>query len=103
MNRPLGFVLLATMTILSANCQDIVFHKSKITGEGAKKRKKQRSVDLIFASGERTIRVVQRDKKKSVIVQIPFDALEKVSYGYSKHHRIRDGFQTIQESCPAGG
>jgi hypothetical protein len=99
MNRRLGVALLAGMAVLSANGEDTAFHKSTIYDSRGKILK----VDLSFASGERIIRVVQRDKKKSIVAQIPFDAIEKVSYGHSKRHRVKEGRQTMAATVPCVG
>ena len=87
MNRLLSLILFAGMTAGLAAGEDIVFRKSKILDS----KEKERKVDLVFLETDRAIVVRQ---KKSVLAQIPFDAIEKVEYGTSKHHRIDEGFPT---------
>ena len=84
MNLYVRITLLTCMAAASAAGDDVVFHKSAIFDSHGKEHK----VDLLFM-GENSAMVVR--EKTTIVANIPFAAIDKVSYGYSKRHRIREG------------
>lgn len=94
MNRCMRLVLWAAMAAASAAGADVVFHKSKVFDSHGKDNK----VDLVFLSDKRAM-VVRRNV--SSLTEIPYDAIDKVAYGYSQRHRVKEGAGVIIDSCGA--
>jgi len=75
--------------------EDIVFRKTKL----ADAKGKQADADLIFRGDARlmVLRVADRS-----IAEIPYGSIDKLSYDYSKHHRIKQGAVVMVASLGAG-
>jgi len=72
----------------SAAAQDIGFYKSRIPGTGGKESK----VDLVFQGHTKVIAVSQYGNS---IALVPYSAIEKLGYSYSKRHRVKEGVQAM--------
>jgi hypothetical protein len=94
MKAVLATVLLCC-TVGIAHADDVAFQKVKLAdGKG-----KQADARLIFSDSTRSIivRVADRD-----LVTIPYDHVDRVSYEYTKKHRIAQGAIVMIASLGAG-
>jgi hypothetical protein len=75
---------------------DIVFRKTKL----ADAKGRNADADLIFRGDARlmVLRVADRS-----IAEVPYGSIDKLSYDYSKHHRIKQGAVVMFASLGAGG
>lgn len=71
------------------------FRKTKL----ADVKGKQADVNLTFDGSAKTVVV---DVSSHVIATIPYADLDKISYEYSKHHRIKQGAVVMVASLGAG-
>lgn len=92
MNRYVHFTLLVGIAAATAAGEDVVFHKSTIFDSHGKEHK----VDLLFMSENKAM--VEREKT-TIIAYVPFGAIDKVAYGYSKRHRVKEGAQIMEPRC----
>ena len=79
-----------------AGNREISFHKSKL----ADVKGKQANIDLIFSDPKESI--IVNVAAGHTIASIPYAATDKLSYEYSKHHRIKQGAIVMVASLGAG-
>jgi len=79
---------IAVALTASTPAKDIGFYKSKIPGTGGKEGK----VDLVFQGDAKVIAVSQYGNS---IALVPYSAIEKLGYSYSKRHRVKEGVQAM--------
>jgi len=93
------FACLTLMLVMFMNCavaDDVTFSKVKVTDP----KGNQTDARLIFRDDAKTllIKVADRD-----FVVIPYEALDKFSYDYTKKHRITEGAIVMVASIGIGG
>ena len=88
MTRFICLIMLLGVTAGLAVSEDLKFGRTWVINSKGGEDK----VDLVFSEADSAL-VVR--KKDSVFAQIPFAAIERISYGYSKHHRLDEGVQTM--------
>jgi hypothetical protein len=88
-------LLLVLCTVKIALGGDVAFHDVKV----ADARGKQADGSLLFNESNKTmvVRVADRD-----FLTIPYDKIDKLSYEYSKKHRITEGAIVMVASLGAG-
>jgi hypothetical protein len=89
----LWFCILALSSI--ATCGDVAFRKSRL-GDA---KGKQPSADVIFSDSRKSMIVSVADH---TIADIPYNGIDKLSYEYSTHHRIKQGAVVMVASLGAG-
>ena len=93
--RRLLLIGLALCAASMALGEDVAFRKVKLADATGK----QAEADLIFSEGSKTlvVRVAERD-----VVTIPYEKIDKLSYEYTKKHRITTGALVMLASLGAG-
>src|ERR1019366_4843492 len=93
--KALFTVLLVLCAVNAALGDDVAFRNVKVTDA----KGKQADASLLFNGGNKTmvVRVADRD-----FVAIPYDKIDKLSYEYSKKHRITQGAIVMVASLGAG-
>lgn len=79
-----------------APAEDVAFHRTQVVDA----RNHATQAELIFSSSARRISVRVADR---VLAEIPYSAIDKMSYEFSKHHRIKEGAIVMVASLGAGG
>ena len=92
-------LLLSVLAALSAasviSAQDVVYQKCDVIDS----RGKQTKADLRFSDEKKEMIVAVADRS---IAEIPYASIDKVSYEYSKHHRVTTGALVMVASLGAG-
>ena len=93
--KTLFAVLLVLCAVNAAPGDDVAFRNVKV----ADAKGKQADASLLFNGGNKSmvVRVADRD-----FVSIPYDKIDKLSYEYSKKHRITQGAIVMVASLGAG-
>jgi hypothetical protein len=95
MTRLLTIVgLLVSITTFAA-ADDVVFHRTQLV-DG---KNHETHADLIFSPSTRTLSVRVADR---MLAEVPYDRIDKISYEYSKHHRVKQGAIIMVASLGAG-
>jgi hypothetical protein len=68
------------------------FHKTKMLND----KGKEVSVDLCFDEQSKLLTVKPH---KSAVTDVPYGAIEKLSYEQTAHHRVRDGAGAMSVGC----
>jgi hypothetical protein len=86
--------LLIAVTSFAA-AEDVVFHRTQVV-DG---KNHEAKAELVFSPTARilSVRVVDR-----VVAEVPYDHIDKISYEYSKHHRVKQGAIIMAASLGAG-
>ena len=87
--------LLISVTSFAA-ADDVIFHRTQVVGGKNHEAKAQ----LVFSPAARILSVRVADR---VVAEIPYDHIDKISYEYSKHHRVKQGAIIMVASLGAGG
>ena len=95
MSRKFLAVLLALSLSGLAQAADISFPKTKL----ADAKGQQTRANLIFQEGEKALLVRTGDM---TVAEVPYSNIDKLSYDYSKKHRITSGAIVMVASIGAG-
>jgi hypothetical protein len=87
--------LLASLTGIAAG-HEVIFHRTQVVDA----KNHQAHADLVFSSPTRTMSLRAADH---VLAEIAYDHIDKISYEFSKHHRIKEGAIVMVASLGAGG
>ena len=93
------FIITVALLMLGASiapAEDVAFHRTQVVDA----RNHATQADLIFSSSTRSISVRVADR---VLAQVPYTSIDKMSYEFSKHHRIKEGAIVMVASLGAGG
>jgi hypothetical protein len=89
-------VILTILLATEASAADAVsFHDTRIVD----KKQRQIHADLIFNSDSKSMTVRVADTNYA---QVPYDAIDKLSYEFSKKHRFTEGALVMVAWIPAG-
>jgi hypothetical protein len=94
--RRIFLAAVLTLTMISITlADDVAFRKTRIVDA----RGKQADASLIFSEGRKSmiVRLADRD-----FVSIPYEKLDKLSYEYTKKHRVTQGAIVMIASLGAG-
>lgn len=93
------FLVTASLLVLGctfAAADDVVFHRTQLV-DG---KNHSTQADLVFNGSARTLSVRSSNQ---VVAEVPYDNIDKISYEYSKHHRVKQGAIIMAASLGAGG
>jgi len=74
---------------------NVAFHRTKLMDA----KGKQTSVNLILEGGTRRILAQVAER---VVAEIPYSSIDRITYDYSKQHRIKEGAIVMVASLGAG-
>ncbi len=98
-NRTKNMIMAAVFVAVIASVADIghaqTFHKTKMLND----KGKEVSVDLCFDEQSKLLTVKPH---KTTVADVPYGAIEKLSYEQAAHHRVRDGAGTMGVGCIGG-
>jgi len=96
MMKKLGLLTLVVAVLaLPVQAEDVVYRKSKV----ADAKGKQVDADLVFKDSAKLLSVQVADRP---LAQVPYSAIDKLTYDYAKKHRIAQGAIVMVASLGAG-
>lgn len=79
-----------------ALADEVAFHRTQVVDA----KNHEAHADLIFSTSARSMSLRVADR---VLTEIAYDNIDKISYEFSKHHRIKEGAIIMVASLGAGG